>query len=395
MGKKGSYVEYAAHTDFKAQTVLSGSGSVFSLVQELHHKGTRRVLFICSNNVKKYKVFEELNQKLIEIGLRLFTFEKSQGLLKQEDIEKAHKMFSEYNCDTVITVGGTSDIDCGKMVVAMANTSSARKITDLTGDGEIRGGKHKLCCIAMDAGASCATPFAEFISEPGGKWLMCRSSHLIPDIVVIDTELSMRTEHDAAVDSALTAFCEAIESYISPVSFDEALYRADAAVACGIIYDNLSNMRKNPEDSYLRYKTAVGGYYAGLSVRMTGIGYTHIAVHKLIERFGDIHGAVYLKLLKSLLEAEKELCRKSLAELARSLNVCTQNADESSAAQNLIDSLDYICCKNEEYVRLPVLTEKDAAAIAEEVRKEAAIYDLQRLDNKAFANMLMTACSYE
>ena len=395
MSKRGSYVEYAAHTDFKAQCVLSGSGSVFSLVAELERLHTRRVLFICSKNVKKYKVFEELNEMLIQKGLRIFSFEKEPGLLKQVDIDKALGVFREYNCDTVVTVGGTSDIDCGKMVIAMANTPSAKKLTDIVGDGQVRNGKYNLCCIAMDAGASCATPFAEFVSENGGKWLMVRSSMIIPEVVVIDTELSMRTEHEAAVDSALTAFCEAIESYISPLAYDEAMYRADAAVACGIIYDSLNNMKKNPEDSYLRYKTAVGGYYAGLSVRKTGIGYTHIAVHKLIERYGDVHGAAYLKLLRYLVEAQKDLCNKALADLARYLSICTQNADDERAASNLIDRLDYICSRYEEYIRLPDLEDKEAVAIADDVRREASVYDLHKLESRAFADMLLTACSHE
>ena len=393
MSKWGSYVEYASKTEFERENVLSGSGSALSACDELQRLGTRRVLFICSKNVKKYKIYEELNEKLTKMGIRIFSFEKEPGLLKQSVIEKAFGMFREYNCDTVITVGSTSDIDCGKMVVAMANTHSAKTISDLIGDGHVKDGKNKLCCIATDAGASCATPFSEFISEPNGKWVMCRSSKIVPDIAVIDTELSMRTETEAAVDSALTAFCEAVEAYVSPVSEYYPLYRADAAVACGIIYNNLTNMRKNPEDSFLRYKTAVGGFYAGLSVRKIGIGYTHIAVHRLIERYGDVHGATYLKLLRHLLDAEKEVCLSALAELARYLKICTQNADDMRAAQNLIDSLDYICSKNSEYIKLPDLTEKEALSIADEVRREAADFDLYKLDSKAFANMLMAACN--
>lgn len=395
MSKRGSYVEYAAHTEFKAQCVLSGSGSVFSLVAELERLHTRRVLFICSRNVKKYKVFEELNEMLLAKGMRLFTFEKETGLLKQESIDKALGMFREYNCDTVITVGGTSDIDCGKAVIAMADTPSAKKLADIAGDGNVKNGKYNLCCIAMDAGASCATPFTEFVSESDGKWLMVRSNVIIPDVVVIDTELSMRTEHEAAVDSALTAFCEAIESYISPLAGDDAAYKADAAIACGIIYDSLNNMRKDPQDSYLRYKTAVGGFYAGLSVRKTGIGYTHIAVHKLIERYGDIHGAAYMKLLRYLVEAQKDLCNKALGELARYLSICTQNADDERAASNLIDRLDHICSRYEDYIRLPRIEEREAMAIADEVRREASLYDLYKLESRAFADMLMAACSHE
>ena len=63
------------------------------------------------------------------------------------------------------------------------------------------------------------------------------------------------------------------------------------------------------------------------------------------------------------------------------------------AAENLIDSLDYICSKNSEYIKLPDLTEKEALSIADEVRREAADFDLYKLDSKAFANMLMAACN--
>ena len=39
------------------------------------------------------------------------------------------------------------------------------------------------------------------------------------------------------------------------------------------------------------------------------------------------------------------------------------------------------------------LTEKEALSIADEVRREAADFDLYKLDSKAFANMLMAACN--
>ena len=391
MAKKGSYIEYSSKAVFEPQQIFSGSGASKELPSDLKEKGTRRVLIICSKAVLRYKAYEELTSGLASEDIRFFIYEKEDTLLKQSEAEACAKMFKEYNCGTVIAIGGTSVIDCGKLTIALNGSNNPKNAVELTGDGKIKRGKGKLCCIVTDAGASAATPFAEFLSDNGGKWMMVRSSLIVPDMVVIDTDFSMRTDHNKAIDSALTAFCEAIEAYISPVSSYNPLYRADAVNACVTVYSNIASVKAAQEDAYIRYKLTAGGLCAGLSLRMTGIGYSHLAVHSMIERYGDIHGALYLRILRCLLEAESALLYKDLAALARYLNICTKNADDKSAAQTFIDALDLMWRKYSENVTVPKISKSDALSIAEEVKKAASLYDLYRLDSKAFADMLLAA----
>lgn len=390
MAKKGSYIEYSSKAVFEPQQIFSGSGASEGLPSDLKSKGKRRILIICSKAVLRYKSYENLTSGLTAEGMRFFVFEKEDTLLNQSEVEACSKMFKEYNCDTVISIGGTGAIDCGKMALALNGTNNPKNATELAGDGKARKGKGTLCCIVTDAGASAATPFAEFMSS-SSKWTMVRSSLIVPDIVVIDTDFSMRTDHNKALDSALTAFCEAIEAYISPVSSYNPLYRANAVNACVTIYSNISSLKAAQEDAYLRYKLTAGGLCAGLSLRMTGIGYSHIAVHAMLERYGDIHGAIYLRILRCLLEAETDLLYKDLADLARHLNICTKNADDRSAAQTFIDALDLMCRKYTENVTMPDIGKIDALDIADEVKRAAGVYDLYRLDSKAFADMLLAA----
>lgn len=390
MAKKGSYIEYSSKAVFEPQQIFSGSGASRELPSDLKEKGTRRVLIICSKAVLRYKSYEDLTSDLTTEGIRFFVYEKEDLLLKQSEAEVCAKMFKEYNCDTIIAIGGTSAIDCGKLTIALNGSNNPKNAVELAGDGKVKRGKGKLCCVVTDAGASAATPFAEFMSE-NNKWLMVRSSRIVPDVVVIDTDFSMRTDHNKAIDSALTAFCEAIEAYISPVSSYNPLYRADAVNACVTIYSNISSVKAAQEDAYLRYKLTAGGLCAGLSLRMTGIGYSHLAVHSMLERYGDIHGAFYLRILRCLLEAESALLCKDLADLARHLNICTKNADDKSAAQTFIDALDLMWRKYSENVIVPEISKSDALDIADEVKKAASLYDLYRLDSKAFADMLLAA----
>ncbi len=390
MVKKGSYIEYSSKAVFEPQQIFSGSGASLGLPSELKSGGARRILIICPRAILRYKAYENLTSKITSEGMRFFVFEKEDTLLLQSEAEACAKMFREYNCDTIITIGGTSAIDCGKLAIALGGSNDLKDATELAGDGKVRKGKGKLVCIVTDAGASAATPFAEFMSA-SSKWLMVRSSLIVPHVVVIDTDLSVRTDHNKALDSALTAFCEAIEAYISPVSSYNPLYRANAINACVTIYSNIPSIKASQEDAYLRYKLTAGGLCAGLSLRMTGIGYSHIAVHAMLERYGDIHGAVYLRILRCLLEAESDLLYRDLAVLARHLSICTKNADDRSAAQTFIDALDIMCRKYSENVSMPSIGKADALEIAEEVKRAAGVYDLYRLDSKAFADMLLAA----
>lgn len=391
MVKKGSYIEYSSKAVFEPQQIFSGSGACAQLPSDLKSKGSRRVLVICSKAVLRYKSYEDLTSGLTAEAIRFFVYEKDDSLLKQSEAEACARMFKEYNCDTMIAIGGTAAIDCGKLSIALNGSNNPKNAVELAGDGKVRRGKGRLCCVVTDAGASAATPFAEFLADNSGKWMMVRSSLIVPDVVVIDTDFSMRTDHNKAIDSALTAFCEAIEAYISPISSYNPLYRADAVNACVTIYSNIASVKASQEDAYLRYKLTAGGLCAGLSLRMTGIGYSHLAVHAMIERYGDIHGVLYLRILRCLLEAESALLYKDLADLARHLNICTKNADDKSAAQTFIDALDLMYGKYAENVTFPEMSRKDALDIADEVKKAASMYDLYRLDSKAFAEMLLAA----
>lgn len=385
-------VKYARISDVDPQSLYLEDDARLHLVDELKSMGTRRILIVCDNSTRRLKPFEEILDCFDEAGFRVFIYCQTGNMLIDRDIEGGCKIYHEYNCDTIVVIGGTSEIDCAKLIAACVN-NPVKSLDQLVGTNRLINDIPPICSIMTENCASSTTASAEYYDYDSKEWKTVLSGYLIPHMVVIDTDFSARVTREVNISSALTALCIAIEAYISPQSVSFTEYRASAPIACSIIFKNLEKYCNNPTDAFLRKQIAVGGFYAGLSARKTGIGYAHIIMHVLINHYGIVHGTGFTKILALVLQAQlgnAKTC-EALAEIAKLSHFCSQNLDSRAAAESLIDNLNRITkkCVGDENP-LAMVDKTTIESVVEDIEKESKFYDLNRdIDTKTLYGILL------
>lgn len=379
MASKNKKVSYTRITDVDPQSLYLEDDARLHLVEELKSLKTRRILVVCDNSARRLRPFDELLECFAEGGFRVFIYCQTGNILVDRDIEGGIKIYKEYNCDTIVVIGGTSEIDCAKLIAA--SVSNPGKTLDmLAGTNQLSYDIPAICSIMTENCASSTTASAEYLDTETNQWKTVLSGYLIPHMVVIDTDFSDRVAKEITINSALTSLCIAIEAYISPLAEQFTEYRVSALIACSIIFKNLEKYYNNSNDEFLRKQIAVGGFYAGLSARKTGIGYAHIIMHVLINHYGIAHGTGFTRILALVLQAQlgdEGIC-SALAEIAKTSHFCSQNLDDRSAAESLISNFTRICnkCASDEN---PLNIDKaNIEAIVANVEREKRFYEIER-----------------
>lgn len=368
-----NYIKYARAAFSEPQSYYLASGSSLEVFDELRRLGTKRVLFLCNKTVSEYRNFTNLVAAFDKNNYRTFKFIRNDGALSSSDIIKGLSIYKEFNCDTVVAVGGTAEIDCGKMISAM-QTNNISDPMELVGLDMIKTDISVLCCIVTDNSVTASSSFAEFFDTSTGKLHTVLSAYLIPQVVVIDTDIAMRTDIKVALDQALASLGVAIEAYISPVASLYPTYRANAVDACRSLFKYIDLMMESPDESYYRRRLAVGGLYAGLSSRMTGYGISHITGHALINKYGEMKSSIYLHILSRFFDESDESGVTRIAEFAREIGVADKNSEDRDALESLVQRMrKYLDYYSIDEVKVP-LTHKETNAIVSSVLKEVELY---------------------
>lgn len=385
-----SYVRYSVGLKYESQSIYLRSGSSHSVMEELKSLGARRILLICTRSVRKYRNVNDLTKYLEDGGLRVFHFEKSEGALVERDTVRALDVYLEFNCDTIITVGGSYEIDCGKLVSAMA-TNEVRSPRDFVGLNKLRRDMSVLCCMVIDNSTAVSMSSAEFLDDEH-VWQVALSAYLIPQIVVVDTDIAMRTKVSVVSSRAVISLCTAIESALCTYKRMPGEYRADAINACMQLFKFIPLMMEDPDDSHYRRQVAAAGIYAGTAQRIVGLGPAHLILHEYISIHGISSEAVYVDAVCAMIENSPPEMSALIAELVGVLGFTDKSADEAESARILISELRRIAAliRSEE---VPPLSSDDAVRIALNISRRAPLLGFAPDDGRIIERMLRTMCS--
>ena len=318
MATKGGYNTYVNECAYENQSFYFEKGQDARICAELRMLGSKRVLIISSETVSSYKNVVDFIHKIEAEGFRTFFYTRRSTYSSSSDISGAASVYREFNCDTIVVFGGSIDIFCAKMVSGMV-VNNIKEPSELSGYGKLKKDISVLCCVGMDNSTAISSNIAEFRDEKTGRWVTVLSNYLVPQIAVVDTDIAMRTYTKDSISSALDSLVTAVECSLMPINVYNPVHKACAHDAISLVADNLMNMKKYPDDAFLRKKVATAGIYAGTAVRSFGLGYAHILTNVLKTRYGPEYDTYYPHIMSNLLEGTFELVKGEISRIYNEL----------------------------------------------------------------------------
>src|SRR4030042_2074582 len=110
--------EFPIHYTALIGKIAIGWGVHETVADECKAVNIKRAL-ITTSGLKGTGIIDEINQILKAQGVSTEIFDKVTSNTKDYEVMEAYKIFKEAKCDGVVSVGGGSSHDCGKLVRAM------------------------------------------------------------------------------------------------------------------------------------------------------------------------------------------------------------------------------------------------------------------------------------
>ena len=229
-------------------------------------------------------------------------------------INRLAKIYKENNCDSIVAVGGGSVIDTAKGL-RMLISQNEEDINKLMGNEILKYGQHiPFIVIPTTAGTGSEVTLVAVIEDKIKNLKMEFISYfLLPDVAILDPEMTVTLPKKATASTGMDALCHAIESYScmqkNPIS------DAYAVTAIKLINENIEKAILSGNDKKVRLSMANASLMAGIAFSNSMVGLVHAIAHSLGAVCHVPHGDAVSIILPWVMEYNLDKLEKEYAEL--------------------------------------------------------------------------------
>lgn len=272
---------------------------------------TGKKSFTSSDNAKK--LFYDLNSNGIA-----YTVISIPGEPTPDMIDTAVSELRDEDFKVIISIGGGSVIDAGKAISAMMRIpDSVSQYLEVVGNKEHPGTKLPFIAIPTTSGTGSEATKNAVISRIGenGFKRSLRHDNFIPDIALIDPELTIDCPKEITAASGMDCFTQLTEAYLSVKSnqYTDAL----ALEGLKAIKSSLLTAYLNGNDIDARSGMSFAALTSGICLANAGLGVVHGFASSIGGRYEIPHGLICGTLMAKSNEINiRELRKRDSGSLA-------------------------------------------------------------------------------
>lgn len=306
---------------FSVRTKIIIGGGMDALAEHLE-----RVFIVTDKFMADSGKISYITDKIEARGGTYQVFSEVQADPDITTVTKGVGMILEYRPDAVIAFGGGSPIDAAKAIVYFA-----AKQTDM----------RDIPFIAIPTTSGTGSEVSKFAvitdKEKGVKYPLVDDT-LLPDVAVLDAELTMSVPPSVTADTGIDVFTHAVEAFVSTEHTDFSDAVAEKAIK--LVKHNLLKAYANPDDRKARQGMHNASCLAGIAFSNSGLGLNHGMAHALGARFHIPHGRANAILLPYVMSFNAGCTdkltptAKRYAQISRLLNL--DGTSRRQSALNLI-----------------------------------------------------------
>jgi|WetSurSiteA1Bulk_404760.scaffolds.fasta_scaffold06540_3 alcohol dehydrogenase class IV len=215
------------------------------------------------------------------------------GEPSDELINSAVNMYKDKPIDAVVSIGGGSVMDAGKAISAMMyKQEPVSEFLEGVGTREHPGTKLPFIALPTTSGTGSEATKNAVISRIGedGFKKSLRHDNLVPDIAIIDPELTISCPKDITAASGMDCFTQLTEAYLS----DKAGKYTDALAWEGLleIKSSLVQCFQQGDDIRARSGMSFAAITSGICLANAGLGVVHGFASSIGGLFNIPHGVL-------------------------------------------------------------------------------------------------------
>jgi alcohol dehydrogenase class IV len=289
-----------------ASRIIFGQGTVKEVALTASEAG-KCALLVTGRGIERAA---PLLESLTKTGMKTFTFSVSGEPtidLTVDGVELAR----QNACDVVIGMGGGSVIDTSKAIAALlTNSGDIMDYLEVIGRGKPLSRPSAFCiAIPTTAGTGAEVTMNSVLTSPEHRVkVSLRSPTLLPDLAVVDPELTYSMPPSLTASTGLDALTQIIESFVSVKS--NPLTDAICLEGMKRASRSLRQAFEDGSDSAAREDMAIVSLFGGLALANSKLG----AIHGIAGPMGGMlpvpHGVICAHLLPFVMEVNVRALRR-------------------------------------------------------------------------------------
>lgn len=290
----------------------------------------RKILIVCSKGMGKHGILVDLTDFLDKNNIKYVSYDEITYNPKIEEIEKGVEISRKANINSIIGLGGGSNLDGAKLINArLANLNIP--IEKMKGLFKV---KHKLlplACIPTTAGSGSEATLAAVISSKDHKYPV-ESFKLIPDFVIFKSEYLLSVPRSVKAYTGIDAFTHALEAYLGKSLTKRS--KKESIKAIKLILNNLEKSLDNDIEAIKNMQLA--SYLAGRAFSRSYVGYVHSFAHAVSSLYNTPHGLAIGICLPYILKAYSSSIYNKISSLVDELNLFNKDDSKKEKTFNFI-----------------------------------------------------------
>ncbi|HBU97928.1 iron-containing alcohol dehydrogenase [Thalassospira lucentensis] len=346
--------------------IVCEAGGIVKAGPLMTELGATRVTIICDPGIVALGFADQAQKSLESVGIAVQVFSDVAADPPQHIVQKAIDGAKEWKADGVIGLGGGSSLDSAKLVALLAN--SDQTIKEIYGIDKAMGDRLPLIQIPTTAGTGSEVTWVSVITDPDNLKQVVYTPQLMPDIALLDAELTYGLPQKVTAATGLDAMVHAIEGYTSRTR-KNPIADGMAVTALSLLGKNLMKVIENPGDKDARSAMLQGSLIAGMAFANASVAAIHGLAYPLGARFHIPHGHANALVMAQVLRFNLPAARTLYAELAPCLIEDADFASDDEAAEAFVRRIEEMVPASGLETRLRDLgvTEDTLPEMAEEV----------------------------
>jgi alcohol dehydrogenase class IV len=299
-----------------AKSIVFGPGTSRDLRLVAHCLGPR-VLVITDANLRSLGVIETALMSLRRSGVEVTVFDAIEPDPSQKTVGLAVAAGASAEVTGVLGIGGGSSLDVAKLAALLLG--SGEDLDQAWGVGNAKGPRLPLCLAPTTAGTGSEVTPVSVITVSAGDKLVVSSPLLLPDIAVLDPDLTLGLPAAITAMTGIDAMVHAIESYTSANPNNNPISRVMARQALTLLGGSIEAAVRDGSNREARSSMLLGSMFAGQAFANSPVAAVHAFAYPLGGTFHIPHGLSNALVLRQVLQFNLPVASGHYSEMAPDL----------------------------------------------------------------------------
>lgn len=323
--------------------VICEAGALQKMGEIVKSMNKNRILIFTDKVMKDFPLIIDTKKKLEEEGFSVSVFGEVGPNPVADMVYAAVDVMKDAQPEVIVAIGGGSPIDAAKVANVVYTHGGSVTDYDVAVGGFNKITNKLLPFIAVPTTAGTGTEVTNvgvITDEEKQVKFGVLSPLLIPDIALLDPEVTVTMPPKLTAYTGIDALTHCIEAYVSKVEFPPA----DALALHGIkmIARSLKVAFEDGKNLKAREEMLVASMMGGTAFSLNGLGACHAMAHQLSAFFDAPHGLANAILLPVVMKYNLSAKPQRFADIAEAMGADIRNLTVGQAAEKALELVEQL-----------------------------------------------------